>query len=315
MDLIQGIGLHEAYALEIERALDAALEAEDATTSFTLLPILTCQAAGGMPEEAIPAAAAWRALHIAAQLLDDVEDGDVHLLSERPFDIPRLINLATGFIALSGSALTRLSGTDKARLMHRLDGDFHQAVLRVAGGQHLDLVTPCPPDLATYFRVVGLKSGQAFALATRAGALIASALRAQVARYERFGYNVGILVQIADDLAGFHQAGPRGDIAAGRCPLPVVYALEVASTEEALQLQTWLSRVAGEEDVACEVRALVTALGGEAYSMLEIVRYRERALAALQAHSRHDAPLRDWLMRLYDSLSCQVAEAQGSTRH
>ncbi len=298
-NLVQEISPYPAYLLEIQRVLNAALQAENTATSFTLLPILTCQAAGGVPQQGIPVAAAWRALHIAAHLLDDVQDGDVHHLSSSTLDIPRLINLATGFITLASLALTRLAETQGAQTAFTLYRDFHQAILRTAGGQHLDLTLSHPPDLTTYFHLIGLKSGQPFALATRAAAQAANVPSHRVVRYEQFGYNVGILVQIADDLAGFRRIGPQGDIRAGHWPLPVVYALEVASGQEALCLRAELARVVHREDAAAQVRALVISLGGESYAVLEMLRYRRRALDALQPHEPQDRPLRDWLMRLY----------------
>ncbi len=301
--LVQEVSPHPAYLLEMQRVLDAALHAEDIVISFTLLPILTCQAAGGTLRQGIPVAAAWRALHIAAHLLDSVQDGDVRHLSGSSLDDPRLINLATGFIALAGLALTRLAEVQGPQTASMLYRDFHQAILRTAGGQHLDLTLSHPPGLATYFHIIGLKSGQPFALAARAAAQVANAPSHQVARYEQFGYNVGMLVQIADDLAGFRRTGPQGDIQAGRWPLPLVYALEVAAPEEALRLRAGLAYAVHGGDAADEVRALVTSLGGETYTMLEMARYRRRALAALEPYGSQDDPLRNWLQRLYQVVS------------
>jgi len=88
------------YTRALHTVLDAAQASEQSGFPLTLLPLLTCRAAGGDPRQALPVAAAWRSLHIAAKLLDDVEDGDVARISAAPTDPPRVINLATGFITM-----------------------------------------------------------------------------------------------------------------------------------------------------------------------------------------------------------------------
>ncbi len=286
-----------AFQEDMVKIIKAAHGAEVPGVAFTLLPILTCQSVGGEPALAVPVAAAWRALHIAAHLLDDVQDGDVRPLVKHPTDESHLINVATGFIALAGLALSRkpIDGAITATLY----GDFQRAVLRAASGQHQDLSASHPVDISTYFHIIGLKSGEPFALAARSGALVGRATSSLVARYETFGYNLGILVQLLDDWKDFTRDDARNDIGQGRYSLPLIYALEIAPQPVAAQLQEDISRALYDEEARHRIRQTVQELGGDVYLLAEIVRHRNRALAAIDASERA-RPLRDWFAALWD---------------
>ena len=266
----------------------------------------------------MPVVAAWRALHVAARLLDDVEDGDVARISAAPTDPPRVINLATGFITVAGLALAQLAANGDGGLWHTLHQDFSRTVLQMAGGQHADLsrrkalnrsaergstelAEVSRRSLDGYCQIVAAKSGGCFALAARAGARCATQDPAQIARFDRFGYNGGILIQIADDLYGFRRPAGEGDLAAGRRTLPVLYALAVASPLERARLERLLARASANAGAEEEARQLVAALGAVAYLLAEMARYRRRALAVLEPGSKAGPackPLRDWLAHL-----------------
>src|SRR5215471_4632243 len=120
------------YIQALGKLIEAAHVSEQQGISLTMLPLLACQACGGEMASAVPVAAAWRALQIAAKLLDDAEDGDVTRMATVPSDFARVINLATGFIAIAGLALDRLP-TELSRVLH---SDFNATILHTAGGQH-----------------------------------------------------------------------------------------------------------------------------------------------------------------------------------
>jgi geranylgeranyl pyrophosphate synthase len=157
-DVVKTPAVHGDYGRTLLRVLDAAQLSEKEGVSLTLLPLLACQAAGGSPKRAIPVAAAWRALHIAAKLLDDVEDGALTLL---PLDPASVLNVATGFIALANLALARLARdydeVDKS-LWYSLQIEGRKTILRMAGGQDADL-SHAALDLEHYFQIMADKSG------------------------------------------------------------------------------------------------------------------------------------------------------------
>ena len=164
------------------------LDREGSTPSL-LLPILCCQAAGGDEDQATAIAAAWFLLYLAAKVLDDVEDGDVHQGPWSAMGAPQAINAATGLIFASQLALARLPrlGADRELALFLLE-DFNHTTLRMCAGQQADLTEGSQTSrrlaerlnlreveqlpLERYFWIAGAKSGEFFALACRAGARI-----------------------------------------------------------------------------------------------------------------------------------------------
>lgn len=304
------------YRQLLREVLEAARGSEQAGHPLSLLPILACQAAGGDPELAIPVAAAWRALHIAAKLLDDVEDGDVDRISTSSINPPRVINLATGFIMIANLALARVAASGNDHLWRVLHFDFSHTVLRMASGQHTDLGSHTAFDVEEYFRIIAAKSGAFFALAARAGAHCATEQPDLLARYDHFGYNVGILIQLADDLHGFRQSGRQGDLAAGRRTLPVLYALAVTPPPQRAYLESLLTRAPTDAAAEAAARHLIVALGGEVYLQAEIIRYYRRAWAALESFKEVDfasKPLYDWLICLIGGENSACAKLANRT--
>jgi geranylgeranyl diphosphate synthase, type I len=297
-EIVNQADVDHGYCQTLQRVLDTAQIAEQVGFCFTALPLLACQAAGGQPRQAIPVAAAWKALHIAAQLLDDVEDGDVARMSTAAIDAAHVINLATGFIVAANVALQRLPPA----LWRILQEDFNHTTLRMAGGQHADLNRTALLDLAEYFQLMVAKSGSFFALAARAGAQCGTSDQIQIAKFDQFGYNVGILIQVTDDLADFHKPSGTGSPATGRQTLPTVYALNVASPAERDRLMQLLAGVASNKEAEAQARQLLVALGAEVYLRAEASTHRNQALATLAESvtiiGPSDKPLRDWLAGL-----------------
>lgn len=165
----------ECYLQDILRVLREARAHEEPRTSFTLLPVLSCLAGGGVMEHAVPVAAAWRALHIAAHLLDSVQDEDISPAANTARTRALTINVATGILALAGLALTQVPQSVEEQTRRALHRDFQRAIVRAAGGQHPEFTRSPRPDLETYFHIAALKSGEPFALATQSWGVVAGA--------------------------------------------------------------------------------------------------------------------------------------------
>ncbi len=254
---------------------------EVAPFTLTALPLHTCLVAGGNADDAIPVAAAWFSLHLAAQFLDDVEDGSDVVLDGRLIPPPVAVNLGTGFIAIANIAL--LECNIDATLCAFLGAEFNRTILQMAIGQHADITRRSQMNMEAYRQVMAAKSGNFFLLGSWAGARLATENEALLSQFESFGYNLGMMLQLNDDLKDFRQGGEKGDIASGQYTFPVVYALSVASPLERKRLQGLLSRASEDEGAEKEARTLVRMLGGEVYLLAEMLRYRRRAMAALDA--------------------------------
>lgn len=154
----------------VEGLLDA-FDADESRPDFCLLPIWVCRAAGGDADQAIGSAGAWHLLHVAAMLLDDVEDNELSLKTWPPMTAGQAVNIATTFICLSQLMLAQLDRAGIASLRTRaLQETYDRAILKMCAGQHLDLDTDTV-DLDDHWRMVAAKSGEFFSLACRAGAI------------------------------------------------------------------------------------------------------------------------------------------------
>ncbi len=270
--------------------------------SLTNLPVLCCQASGGSAQQAIPVTAAWQLLHLAAQVLDDIEDGEPEYAFWATLSAPQVLNVATGLIFAAQRALSGLPrlGVSASLVLDILD-DFGRTILRMCAGQHADLAVQKTVDLSLeqYRAIVAAKSGDFFALACRAGVMLGTEDAHRVARYSAFGYNVGVLIQISDDLIGLQESDRRSDLVAGQQTLPIVYALSVAPPRQRETLRQLLLQAPDDAGAEAEVRRTIIALGAPVYLLAEAQVHRRRAEDALRTAGGSD-PAHDQLLTLVD---------------
>ena len=242
----------------------------------------SCQAAGGSATLAVPVAAAWRALHIAARLLDDAEDGDSAHWQEGAQASARLINLGTGFISIANLALVQWENdlTSAQRLAQ--SRRFSQIVLFMAGGQHLDLLPEGVETIDAYWQHTRGKSGAFFGLATEAGAGCVITDAETLARYYKFGYNLGVALQLVNDLNGFFQEDGHSDLASGKRTLPFFFVTEFAPASVQIAVKTLLGEAPRSSDARRRLRVIAREHGADAYMLAEIARH-----VGLARHSLH----------------------------
>jgi geranylgeranyl pyrophosphate synthase len=223
-------------------------------------------------------------------MLDDVQDEEFDCKMWPGMTPSQAVNVATALTFVSQLALEHICqlGTD-ADLVLALWGTFSRAIVQICSGQHLDL-SDSTPTLDGYWRAAAGKSGEFFALACRAGAMLASHDSWLVDHYARFGYNLGIVIQIADDFEGLWHASGPGDLAKGARSLPIVYALSVGSPEVRTRLYDLLTRLPGEAEVADEARQVILDLGALHYMVAQAELFRSRAESALPEPARQGDP-------------------------
>jgi len=163
-----------------------------------------------------------------------------------------------------------------------LIAEFNATALRACVSQHLDLARE-PLSLEACHAALALRAGEPFALAARTGALVATDDPHFIALCHEFGYNLGVLWQLADDFDDlWHPQGPS-DLALGKRTLPVVYALTVTEPPQRERLQALLRRAAhGDDEAEAMARHLITAQGAPLYLMAQAQLHQRRAEAALR---------------------------------
>jgi geranylgeranyl pyrophosphate synthase len=201
---------------------------------WLMLPILTsealaCEALEGDMNRVHHVAAALEIGRIAAGCLDEWQDQDTDDALWRNVGPARTVNLSVAMLPLSFLALSRLSDLGaEPSLVLNLQEEFHRALLDMAAGQDADLGDDL--SLNEYEQVAGAKSGLLFRLGCRAGALVAGAPPYVIAQYGDFGYNLGIVAQMWNDLEGLAGVRGKGDAGQQRS-LPIVTAQTIERME------------------------------------------------------------------------------------
>jgi geranylgeranyl diphosphate synthase type I len=261
-----------------------------------LLGLLAYASITGDHRAALPGAAAVELGHNFSLVHDDIEDGDRER-RHRPtlwslHGIPQAVNTGDAMYSLSRIALYRLSdlGFSDAKVL-RLMRLYDETCLRLCEGQYIDIWTSeqaTTMSVELYFDMIGRKTAALISASIEAGALLATDDENVIARYRAFGWALGIAFQLNDDLLGIwgaEQATGKqpSDLAHKKKTLPVLYAFEHAAPADRERLATLTATAEPSAAEVAEIVALLERSGARDYTRDEARRYRDEALAELDA--------------------------------
>ncbi len=283
----------------------------DQLKSWSLLPVLCCEGAGGTPQLAIPVAVTWYLIYAAAHLADAIEDNDPPDSWWQDLGRGTAFNLATAIYLSAWRALDKLYDRPEAASAAR---EIHQAFVHqltiMVEGQHRDL-TVSEPDSREWLEIAGAKSGAFFQVATWAGARLAIDDRARLKRFGDFGYALGTLLQILDDIQDLYSPPEESNCVEEKFRkwrLPLAYAMEVAPPEKQSQIRAVLSGDFVGSGARASLTELLDELGASLYIGTLIEQWHRKALAALQ-EAAPPSPARDALANLLSQLRGGVTPA------
>jgi geranylgeranyl diphosphate synthase type I len=268
-----------------------------------LLGLLAYQSLTGDYRPALPGAAAVELGHNFSLVHDDIEDADVER-RHRPtlwaiWGVPLAINAGDALFALSRLALYRLleDGFSERRVL-ALMRVYDETCLALCEGQYLDITFERQAEVSVdaYLEMIGKKTAALVGASVQAGAILATDDAEVVEAYRRFGYDLGMAFQMADDVKGSFWATAdsgkpvAGDIRKRKKTLPLVWAMAHATDPDRQRL-TELYRTpeasAGDgagvaaigDDEVAEVLEILERSGAREHSLSEARRYRDQALA------------------------------------
>jgi geranylgeranyl diphosphate synthase, type I len=234
------------------------------------LSLWACEALGGDPAWALPAAVAVELIHNFTLIHDDIQDND-QVRRHRPavwaiWGTEQGINAGDGMFAAAMSSLLAPGPRPgrRTRAAHLLSA----AVVQVVEGQCLDLSLEGRPGAsqATYLRLATMKTGALLGAAMASGAVLAGAPRTVAQRFDAAGRLLGLAFQVRDDWLGtwgdpdLTGKGRSGDLRRRKLTYPVVAAYEVATPIRRRELRRLFNdREPGGE---FRLRALLDELGG-----------------------------------------------------
>jgi octaprenyl-diphosphate synthase len=137
-----------------------------------------------------------------------------------------------------------------------------------------------------YFRIIGGKTGQLFAVSCQLGARSAGADCASQNRLRLFGHRVGMAFQIADDVLDLTESAEQtgkdadNDLSNHRRTLPILRALRFASASDSRRLVTLISSPGA--DAASQLRDEPAIRRGIASAQATAREFVRRAVGSLQ---------------------------------
>jgi geranylgeranyl diphosphate synthase type I len=213
-----------------------------------LICLLACEAVGGDPDKAYPAAAAIEHFHTAALIHDDIEDSSETRRGEPCLHVREGEGLAinAGDLALSlvtGTVLKDPGLDDRTKI--RVLDELVDMTTRTIEGQALDIgwARDDRSDLTVDDYLLMANHKTAFysgAVPLAIGSIIGGGTAEQTAVLRDFGMAAGLAFQIQDDvlnLVGTREATKkdfRSDITEGKRTLVAVHALQHASKRDRL---------------------------------------------------------------------------------
>ncbi|HHT9124591.1 MAG TPA: polyprenyl synthetase family protein [Candidatus Brocadiia bacterium] len=203
--------------------------------------LITCEALGGNPDNALYFALAVEILHNMFLLHDDVEDGDT-MRRDKPtvwvkYGIDNAINAGDYMVAKGYQSILASPVSTEKKL--KLVEVFTLTYEKTVEGQALDINLRAAKDITVkdYLEMVRLKTGYYLACGMVGGAIVADISDTVVDSIWELGKNMGPAFQIRDDLIDLTYGKGRGgvigsDIKEGKASFLYAYSLEVANIEE-----------------------------------------------------------------------------------
>jgi geranylgeranyl pyrophosphate synthase len=251
---------------------------------WLVLPGLCCQAAGGEIEATLEISAAWLLLYTAAHIVDTIEDGDqdpqVNLLG----GTGAAINTANGLFLSAVLLLNSMQKKDIPKdLAAEITTDYLETILIMTSGQHRDLIIP-QMDLNQWWQVAEAKSGAFFSLACRAGAQLGAGDPLKVIAYSDYGFHLGLMLQIVDDLEDFQILLNSGEIASPRSmerSLAATYAHDVLPDETKDEFIQLTRSDSPQKEMGDKLIGMLDDCGAGLYMVAELEKHFDLGLASL----------------------------------
>jgi geranylgeranyl diphosphate synthase type I len=136
--------------------------------------------------------------------------------------------------------------------------------------------------------MIGRKTAALISASIEAGALLATDDENVIQRYRQFGWALGLAFQLNDDVLGIwgqEQATGKepSDLAKHKKTLPVIYALEHATPEDRVRLETIYAHEEPSPIEIAEAMAILERVGAQDYTRAQARRWRDEAIAQLDA--------------------------------
>lgn len=225
-------------------------------------------------------------LHAATLLHDDlVDDADTRRgrpVAHHKFGNPEAVLTGDFLLARSLSLAAATGIPELISVIASITEDMSQGEIRQLRNKgRLDLTE------AEYMDVIERKTATLIRGACRSGALIAGANSNRERALTNYGYSIGIAFQMADDLLDYTSdtetlgKDPGADLREGKLTLPVIHALEKATPEDRLAMETIISNTGFTTDEFMRLKQFLDTYNGLTYTYNKAVDHINQAKQAI----------------------------------
>jgi len=248
---------------------------------WILLPLIACESIDGSPEKALPLCASLQFFMAAGDVFDDVEDNDAPLSLSSKYGTAITNNVATTLLVLGEKAIARLKEkkVKDSKIVRILD-IINSYYLKACTGQHLDLLHGNKLDISekNYLNILSLKSASQIECACYTGAFLATDNIALLDLFKQFGFNIGMMLQITNDISGILN---KKDIINKKITLPLVFALSQTERTIHEKLKRYYLGQPGNELSVEQVSDMLSNSGALHYAAIKMESYRLLATEAV----------------------------------
>ncbi|MBI4219377.1 MAG: polyprenyl synthetase family protein [Chloroflexi bacterium] len=276
------------------------------------LCMLACEAAGGDPLDAVPAAVSLEFVHSFSLVHDDIEDGD-RTRHHRPtvwavWGVPVAIESGNAFLCMADIAVhgLRSKGVPESIAM-TVGQTIADHYLKMVEGQYLDMAYERRLDVSAdeYLAMIRRKTGALLECSVFAGALVGTAHRNDgrvTDALRNVGKSLGYVFQIRDDVLGVWGGPETGkpvgaDITRKKKSLPAVHALSTASGAAEKELHSIYEKARIEGTDLERVLEIMSDLKTREYCDGLAREHWQTAKSVLQSSALSKAPLANQTVR------------------
>ncbi len=250
-----------------------------------LIALLAARALGYEGDKHITAAAFVEFIHTATLLHDDVVDeSDMRRgkdTANAAFGNAASILVGDFIYTRSFQMMTSLGSLKILELMS-------DAVNVIAEGEVQQLMNCNDPDTTeeSYMQVIYSKTARLFEAAAQIGAIINDADPEVETALQNYGKYLGTAFQLIDDVLDYTADGKEmgknvgDDLAEGKPTLPLIYAMQHGSTEQAAMIREAIEKANGMERLD-DILAAMDQTGSLKYTTEQAEREADKAIAEL----------------------------------
>ena len=248
------------------------------------LVVLSAEAFGYQGKHHHDLAAVVEFIHTATLLHDDVVD-ESKLRRGRATASALFGNAASVLVGdfLYSRAFQMMVEVGEMRVMQTLA----DATNVIAEGEVLQLLNchDADVDAASYMRVIHCKTAKLFEAAMRLGAILGKVGEKEEHAMAKYGMHLGTAFQLVDDVLDYsadeQQTGKHlgDDLAEGKPTLPLIYAMQHGSAEQAAVVRNAIEQ--GDVEKFADVLQIIRATGALDFTRQQAMREADAACAAI----------------------------------